>query len=303
MRNYSFEKGKFGGAVGTIYPFVVELNGKDPASADWKTKIPAGFLRCDGSVVNGDLYPTLKQVLGVGSDSLYRKSSIILQEANANGSGGQFQLPDLGSKYIRASAQSGTYSATVNNNTVGVQNRRVGVATELTSNLGTGNTVTADMVYQGNTAGSTGFFTVPGRPVAFSGNFSITINGATSIQTVPNDTFLPHAHFSNTASIEDPTIKIVSGNADTGGGYSGKDVWGVQSATSIVPSTGLTLNDTAHDHIIERTNPTRSITGNIPQFNVSAENIITSVSLRIDDTEVMNDLQLPFVLVEYLIKY
>ena len=133
MRNYSFEKGKFGGAIGTIYPFVVELNGKDPASADWKTKIPAGFLRCDGSVVNGDLYPTLKQVLGVGSDSLYLKSSIILQEANANGSGGQFQLPDLGSKYIRASAQSGTYSATVNNNTVGVQNRRVGVATELTS--------------------------------------------------------------------------------------------------------------------------------------------------------------------------
>lgn len=303
MRNYSFEKGKFGGAVGTIYPFPVELNGKDPASSSWTSKIPAGYLRCDGSVVNGDLYPDLKAVLGVGADSIYRKPYITLQEANEDGTGGQFQLPDLGSKYVRAGAQSGTYSAVFNNNTVGTQNRRVGIATELSSNLGTGNAVTAQMSYQGNTTGSTGFFIAPGRPVAFSGNFSITINAATSSNTVPNDTFLPHAHFSNTASIEDPTSKIVSGNADTGGGYSAKDIWGVEAATSIVPSTGLTLNDTAHDHIIERGNPTRSINGNIPTFNISAENIITNVTLRIDNTEVMNDLQPPFILVEYLIKY
>jgi hypothetical protein len=296
MKHYSFEKGKHGGVVGTIHAFTSTLVGNTPSNPDWKTKVPAGFLRCDGSVVSADLYPALADVLGVGEDSFYRKTGQTLAERNADGTGGQFQLPDIGSKYIRASSQGSGYNDLLVTTTNGANQRRVGIAVDLNSNLGTGNTVNATVVYNGS-------FAAPARTLTMSGNFSLTMNAATGSSNVTIDQILPHGHFANTVSIEDPTNKRAGDEVDNGQNYSAKGQWDVEAVTSFVPSTGLSLADTAHDHLIERTTISRSLTPTVPAFNVSAENISTSVTLRVDDTYVMNDIQSRFILVEYLIKF
>jgi hypothetical protein len=296
MIHYSFEKGKFGGVVGTIYPFTTTLTGNIPSTAPWKQKVPAGFLRCDGSVVSADLYPALAKVLGVGEDSLYRKDNIILNAANEDGTGGQFQLPDIGSKFVRASGQGGSYNDLFAISGTGSEQRKVGVSVDLSSNLGTGSTVNATISY-------TGEFAVPSRNLTMSGNYALTMQTSTGTSSVPTDTVLPHAHFSNTVSIEDPTSKRGSSNVDAGAGYTAEDPYDVEEQQSFVPATGLNLADTVHDHLIQRTNITRSLVPTVPSYNVSSENITTAVTLRVDDTYVMNDIQPRFILVEYLIKF
>lgn len=296
MKHYSFEKGKHGGVVGTIHAFTNTLVGSNPASSDWKTKVPAGFLRCDGAIVSADLYPALADVLGVGEDSFYRKDGVTLQERNSAGTGGQFQLPDIGSKYIRASSQGSGYNDLLVTTTNGANVRRVGVAVTLNSNLGTGNTVNATIVYNGS-------FSAPTNNLTMSGNFSLTMNSTTASSNVTIDQILPHAHFANTVSAEDPTNKRGNDNVDNGQNYSAKGQWDVEAVTSFVPSTGLNLADTAHDHLIDRTTIARTLIPTVPSYNISAENLSTSVTLRTKNTYVMNDLQSRFILVEYLIKY
>jgi len=296
MRHYSFEKGKHGGVVGTIHPFSTTLVGNNPSSLDWKTKVPAGFLRCDGAVVNADLYPALADVLGVGEDSFYRKDGITLQERNSSGTGGQFQLPDIGSKYIKASSQGSGYNNLLVTTTTGANQRRVGVAVTLNSNLGTGNTVNATVVYSGA-------FAAPLNTLSMSGNFSLTMNTTVGAANVTVDQILPHAHFANTVSAEDPTNKRGNDNVDNGQNYSAKGQWDVEAVTGFVPSTGLNLADTSHDHLVERTAISRALVPTVPAYNISAENISTAVTLRVRSTYVMNDLQSRFILVEYLIKY
>jgi hypothetical protein len=296
MIHYSFEKGKFGGVVGTIYPFTTTLTGNIPSTAPWKQKVPAGFLRCDGSVVSADLYPALAKILGVGPDSFYRKENITLNPANDDGTGGQFQLPDIGSKFIRASGQGGSYNDLFATSNTGSQQRKVGVSVDVSSNLGTGSSVTATITYSGE-------FSVPSRNLSMSGNYSLTMETSTRTSAVSSDTILPHAHFSNTVSIEDPTNKRGSSRVDAGGGYTAEDPYDVEAVESFVPSTGLNTADTVHDHLIQRTNITRSLLPTVPSYNVSAENISTDVTLRVGDTFVMNDIQPRFILVEYLIKF
>jgi microcystin-dependent protein len=296
MIHYSFEKGKFGGVVGTIYPFTTTLTGNIPSTAPWKQKVPAGFLRCDGSVVSADLYPALAKILGVGPDSFYRKENITLNPANDDGTGGQFQLPDIGSKFIRASGQGGSYNDLFATSNTGSQQRKVGVSVDVSSNLGTGSSVTATITYSGE-------FSVPSRNLSMSGNYSLTMETSTRTSAVSSDTILPHAHFSNTVSIEDPTNKRGASRVDAGGGYTAEDPYDVEAVESFVPSTGLNTADTVHDHLIQRTNITRSLLPTVPSYNVSVENISTDVILRVDDTFVMNDIQPRFILVEYLIKF
>lgn len=296
MKHYSFEKGKFGGVVGTIYPFTTTLTGNIPSSLEWRQKVPAGFLRCDGSVISADLYPALAKILGVGPDSLYKKEGIILNAPDAGGLGGQFQLPDIGSKFIRASGQGGSYNDLFAVSGNGTQQRKAGVAVGLSSNLGTGSAVTATVTYGGE-------FSVPSRNLTMSGNYSLTMQTTTATSAVSSDTVLPHAHFSNTVSIEDPTNKRGSSNVDGGAGYTAESPYDVEAQESFIPSTGLNLADTVHDHLIQRTNITRTLLPTVPTFNISPENISTSVTLRVDDTYVMNDIQPRFILVEYLIKF
>jgi len=65
MANYAREKSKFGGMVGSIQIFTSFLNlSNDPLDDTFKTKIPAGYLRCDGSIKTASDYPELALILG-----------------------------------------------------------------------------------------------------------------------------------------------------------------------------------------------------------------------------------------------
>ena len=93
---YTREKAKLGTLTGSIINWSDQLTSADPEDPNTLSKLPAGYLRCDGSVYQAEVYPQLAEVLGVGTSCRYKKPDTDLL---AN----QFQVPDLGAKSIRAS--------------------------------------------------------------------------------------------------------------------------------------------------------------------------------------------------------
>ena len=91
---YTNERARYGGVSGTIIPFPIKMPDTNvPDIGDWRDILPAGYLRCDGSILSATEYPVLAQVLGTGQNSKFRRPDLTL-------SSNQFQLPDLGSKNI-----------------------------------------------------------------------------------------------------------------------------------------------------------------------------------------------------------
>lgn len=180
MANYSREKGKYGGMVGTIQPFCSYLPlANDPSSTEFRELIPAGFLRCDGSVQSADNYPELASMLGTGEQSRFKKEDTILTDD-------QFQLPDLGSKYIRPGLSTGSYSdLTLEQDET---KKRVGSEFSITSNVGN----TATISYSGNfRVGAvsstliTKFFDAgPGGDITTANRINITSHGFSANQVV-----------------------------------------------------------------------------------------------------------------------
>ena len=141
MANYTYERSKYGGCVGSILvhttPAISSSN--DPTTAQFKENIPAGYLKCDGSVLLAKDFLALSRVVGVGDQCRFKRE--ISQVRNADPSIndlGQFQLPDLGSKVIIGCRGTGAY----NNDFVDREDlnaattNRVGPQIEVISNFG-----------------------------------------------------------------------------------------------------------------------------------------------------------------------
>ena len=145
MASYSYEKGKYGGPCGSIFPFFRQIQGTLPTEQDYEDFIPAGYLKCNGQILSADQFPQLANLLGVGDSCLYKKTDTVLANRNEQGTGGTFQLPDLGSKYITTASNPGVYSndSTINPTTQ-LTVQRAGIAVELSA---TGETV--DFTYEG----------------------------------------------------------------------------------------------------------------------------------------------------------
>ena len=75
MANYAREKSRYSGYTGSILvhstPGLGSTN--DPTSAVFKQNLPAGYLKCDGSILNARDYLALSQVLGVGDGCRFAK--------------------------------------------------------------------------------------------------------------------------------------------------------------------------------------------------------------------------------------
>jgi hypothetical protein len=297
---YSFEKGKYGGATGTIFPFPRTLSGKDPSGTDWTTFVPAGYLRCDGSILPADRYRRLAEVIGVGSDCIYRKPNTTLDEADEQGNGGEIQLPDLGSKYITAfSSNTGLFldATSANPNSPGTETEKVGIGVSL--NLNQGNSIS--VAYSGN-------FTLPLTNIPISGNYAMSMESISAPGTFTDEQILAHGHYVNAARLKEETPRfenLAVGNRRRGGDIEPQEEWvNVVEFETVNVGVAGSVSSTQHFHSLSRTNPTKDISVNIPVVNnISIEPITTTVNLASENTTAFNDINHAFILVEYLIKY
>ena len=176
------ERTKIGTTTGTLIAFPQELEVNDPNVGNSASLLPAGYLRCDGGVYNESVYPALAEVLGTGSECAFKQEGQTLLDT-------QFQVPDLRSKFIRASSASD--QGVINDNTVtnaaGQTIERSGVGVNVSSNVGSNAVV--DMVGQ---------FRVPPRTVTLTGNVGFTRPRRPDEEVVPITGFLPHMHYTTT---------------------------------------------------------------------------------------------------------
>jgi hypothetical protein len=300
MKTYSFEKGKHGGPTGAIFPFFVNINGLLPVDDDYKKFCPAGFLKCRGQILQADQYPALASVLGVGGQCIYRKTGTTLDDANEDGSGGTFQLPDLGSKYITASSNSGQYlndtTQDANNNEI----RRAGVAVTLQSS---GDEV--DFSY-------TGQFSAPAVTLSFTGQWRyIQPPSRSPERTLVISNFIAHGHMGDYAIGQRINVneKGLTRCTWAGGTYCGKK--GIETDGS--KNAGLTYVaisyedagvDFAHSHglgvaTVNATGPSSTI----PAVKLEANSITTTVKMRVRELSKMDDITPKFIIAEYLIKF
>lgn len=293
MANYSFEKGKYGGVTGTIFPYMRQLpEGVDIASGEWKDYVPAGYLKCDGSVLAADQYPQLAKVVGIGSDCIYKKDNITLSN-QLNGKGGTFQIPDLGSKFITGGSASGSYlNAFIEDEETGKLSPRVGVEVAIESAVG--NTVTFN--YRGG-------FSFPETALQFSGNFAPTISSRTANANIFDVQMLPHGHHSQTAyPFQGPRQERVStsnGNLSGGAFRCCADLVLVTATTSAAGSEA----QTSHGHSLERQPITNNLSGNMKATTIPTGELTTTVKLNVkENTSEFPDIVPAYILVEYLIK-
>jgi hypothetical protein len=296
---YSFQKGKFGGSVGTIYPFPRTLIGDRPTDTDWKTYAPAGYLRCDGSILNADDYIALANIIGVGDTCIYRKDGYTLENRNEDGTGGQIQLPDLGSKFITAfSSNTGLVldSEALNPNSTQTT-ERVGIEVELTLNQGQEITFN----YSGN-------FSVPTTNIPVSGNYTLTLNSQSATATIGDEQILSHGHYANSARLktQNPGSRSIATFAPriaNGDLYSGAGGYNVIEGEELSVEAIGSVESTQHQHSVSRINPTHTTAALLDTFQLDGSAVSTTVTLASEDTTAFNDVTQKFILVEYLIKF
>ncbi len=309
MSYYSFEKGKYGGPCGAVFPFFRTLTGISALGEDYIQYVPAGYLKCRGQILSANDYPNLARILGVGNSCIYKKVNTILQEPDENGTGGTFQLPDLGSKYITASTTSGTYlnTTTVNpatNSTID----RAGVEVEITAQSSS-----VDFSYSGE-------FRVPGRPIQLTGQMSISSPPtSTDASTVSIGQTLAHGHnatfkiarrinYRNDAMRLATTIsnRNIFGYLCNRRGQQvcvGNDEFGIAHKVVSAQEEG-TDSGTNHRHF--GTFPAKnseSKSASTRDLLISAAPLITTVNINTANTIKMDDIAPKFILCEYLIKY
>lgn len=302
---YSFQKGKYGGPTGSIFPFFRDLTTNSAQDTQYFENIPAGFLRCRGQILNAAQYPELARVLGVGQNCLYRKEGTTLQEPDEDGTGGTFQLPDLGSKYISAAANSGTYNnltvptTTANAATV----YRAGITVVLSK-------VSDEIIFTYN-----GKFDLPAHNLTLTGNWTATGASQTGTTSVGEGQILAHGHFANFAQLNNAS----NADCNTGGWQYQYRYWNacynsnsfgsqcgpvqLQPVGNLANEVGST-NGTKHSHsgaAIKINSQSKS--GSMSAIQIDSSSLVTTVKLNQGTTTKIDAISPMFILCEYLIKY
>jgi hypothetical protein len=307
MTYYSFEKGKYGGACGSIFPFFGTLSGLSSLGDDYINNIPAGYLKCRGQILSADQYPNLARVLGVGNACIYKKPSSVLLEPEDNGTGGTFQLPDLGSKYITGNSSSGGYANTTSFNVkTNTTVDRAGIETEITSQG-----ASVDFFYSGD-------FRVPGRNITITGNVtSVSPPTSTVASTVAIGQTLAHGHnadfkISRRIVYRTDGLRSARGSAYGYFGYLCRDRgticqananFGLAHKTVSATEEG-TDTGTSHKHfgVFPKKN-SEFKQASTQDLLISAAPLTTTVNVNVSNTVKMDDVAPKFILCEYLIKY
>lgn len=208
--HYSKERSKYGSGTGSIIVWPVELTSNDPNNEANINLLPAGYLKCDGSIYKAEDYPQLAEILGVGGASKF-----IRRDINNNNiddvDDDEFIVPDLGSKYPKPTtgASAGTYINIVTEDQSETERRRsgMGIISTPTAGTTTGNTTIIPVSYSGT-------FNVPSQEIALKGkpawSKGTNNSGFTDSEAVDSLALHSHMHFSTTNR-----LRIKTTNEDT----------------------------------------------------------------------------------------
>lgn len=295
MANYTNERARYGGCTGQILvhstPFLG--SGNDPTSQNFRSRIPAGYLRCDGSILNAKDFVSLSQVLGVGSETRFIRTGSNVREADpSTGELGQFQLPDLGSKVIIGGRGTGLYDNDFVDTGVQTDNptSRVGPQVEVVSNFG--NTITA--FYQGNMQLSAS------GPLSFLGNPKYNMVKETSETQLNIDNFQGHAHNSDQGFLNYSTAHATS----TVGGKDYQRRLANSGAGNLFDFSSDWEAESIHKHNIQTPNQyTHTFTYSHTQQEIDMSGVSVTVDVDVNAQDKLDELVTPFILVEYIIKF
>ena len=294
--NYTRKKSHWGGIPGTIQIHTVPGLGfnNDPTTAVFRETLPAGFLKCDGTVKNVKDYYLLGQILGVGEETRFLKEGTLVRNADADINDlGQFQLPDLGSKVIIGSRGSGEYFDTTLSNNPNAS--KVGVEVNPLSNIGDRATVN----YIGNMVISAQ------SGITFNGSPKYNLPKDTSLYSLAIDEFQGHYH--TVDGDKGFTILNYSGNHDISGQGKGStaNAANASSGNSLEESAvSIPTGESGHDHTVTRPYTyAHNFRYSYPNINVPLDEMESYIDIDIEDLEVLNQVVTPFILVHYIIKF
>jgi microcystin-dependent protein len=293
---YTKERARYGGVTGTIIPFPIQLPAENvPDQGDWREYLPAGFLRCDGSILDASQYPVLAQVLGTGNNSKFKRADTELTNT-------QFVLPDIGSKYIQGGNASGAY---LNDRVTGVEDGpyRVGAEVNVVSLIGEQTKIT----YSGE------FEVVSPGDLEFVGNPTFgttTTTGRTLNSFLSEQAFQSHGHnagvgvFTYLGNWSDSIFV----NGDTGFSIGGNDGQN-EGSNELVVVQAPTGNSAvvSHGHLIDFPSSTEVSDENELRYSflntdIDAFGLESTVTLTTSNVKKLDEATPPYILVEYIIK-
>lgn len=204
--HYTRERSKYGTLTGSIIAWPVEVaSATNPNNLQNKQKLPAGYLRCDGTKYNAGDYPLLAEICGTGPTCKFAKFDENNELIGTIGED-EFVVPDLGSKYPKpvSGGDAGTFNNILTENQNGLFIERSGIGVEATSNVGS----IAEVTYSGSFILPPQIIAVKGKPSWEWGNAL----GRTDEEAVEKNMIHPHMHFSNTSR-----VRLKSKGGATGG--------------------------------------------------------------------------------------
>jgi hypothetical protein len=295
MAFYSKEKARYGGVTGTIVPYPRQMpTANAPDQGNWRIYLPAGFLRCNGEVLTSDQYPVLAQVLGTGSDSKFKKADVTLQS-------NEFQLPDLGSKYVLGANSSGAYlNDTVIRDDDG--RYRVGCEVNVTSLIGETETITYDGYFEVVASGLEQFIGNPSYSTTGSG-------GATLAAQLSEQNFQSHGHDSNVGVFTYLGKWNDSFFFDNDGASGGDNEGQNEGSNNLVlvqspPGSSATVSHT-HRINFPSTSAARENNGLRYEYlntQIEAFGLETEITVTTNNLYKLDEATPPYILMEYLIK-
>jgi len=298
---YTKEKARFGGVTGTIIPFPMQLPAEpNPSSGNWNKYVPAGFLRCDGSILKVDDFPVLAEVLGIGNNCKFIKQGTTLEDD-------EFQLPDLGSKYVSGGSGSGAILNNTITNGPQAGNLRVGAETEITSLVGDTQSITYDGVFK--LVKNSQDYTFVGNPF-FNG---LNEDDTTLTAFLGEQAWQAHTHnatvgvFTYLGNWLDSIFLPNDGNSL--GGADG-NTEGSNERVLVTPPT-VSAAVSQHNHYIDlpsinEINAENTLSYNIDtdagDVEISALGLTSTVTITTEAIYKLDEATPPFILVEYIIK-